>query len=150
MWRHEYNMRLQQRLQVHFCLADVLLDSKHGKVRARLVTIHGQDCRLRTGFKRKESESYVLWRDDVNEKRARTGSPIVPGPTASTSHGSTQTPVQLNAVGREMTRSSPLPPLAFGDPGLLKRQLQQMALLQPPTSVSFSPFPEAQTLACHC
>ncbi|CAL8464663.1 g4198 [Coccomyxa elongata] len=86
-----------------------------------------------TGFKRKESESYVLWRDDIKEKKARTGSPIVLGPAASASRGSTQTPVQLNAVGREMSRSSPLPPLAFGDPGLLKRQLQQMALLQHPT-----------------
>ncbi|BDA49454.1 hypothetical protein COCOBI_14-0710 [Coccomyxa sp. Obi] len=87
-----------------------------------------------TGFKRKEIESYVLWRDDIKEKRARTGSPTLLGPAASASHGSSQTPVQLNAVGREMSRSSPLPPMAFGDAGLLKRQLQQMALLQHPTT----------------
>lgn len=113
------------------------------------MTIHGQDCQWRTGLKRKESESYVLWRDDIKEKKARMGSPTVVGPAASASHGSTQTPVQLNAVGREMIRSSPLPPLAFGDPGLLKRQLQQMALLQHPTDVSFSLLPEAHTLSCH-
>ncbi len=83
-----------------------------------------------TGLKRKESEIYPVWRDDSKEKRARTVSPVVAAPLPSPSGGSTQTPVQLKAMSHDIGRSSPLPHLAFGDPELLKRQLQQMALMQ--------------------
>ncbi|KAK9904774.1 hypothetical protein WJX75_002265 [Coccomyxa subellipsoidea] len=82
------------------------------------------------GLKRKDSEVYPPWRDDSKEKRARIGSPVVCGPLPSPSGGSTQTPLQLNALSHDPSRSSPLQHLAFGDPELLKRQLQQMALLQ--------------------
>lgn len=91
------------------------------------------------GLKRKDSEVYPPWRDDSKEKRARIGSPVVCGPLPSPSGGSTQTPLQLNALSHDPSRSSPLQHLAFGDPELLKRQLQQMALLQQHSDVRFSP-----------
>ncbi|EIE19066.1 hypothetical protein COCSUDRAFT_59552 [Coccomyxa subellipsoidea C-169] len=88
------------------------------------------------GLKRKETEIYPVWRDDSKEKRARTVSPIVAAPLPSPSGGSTQTPVQLKAMSHDIGRSSPLPHLAFGDPELLKRQLQQMALMQHHNEIS--------------
>ena len=58
---------------------------------------------------------------------------LVPSPSGS----STQTPVQLNALSHDPSRSSPMQHRAFGDPELLKRQRQQMALLQQHIDVRF-------------